>query len=122
MATRYWVGGTGTWDTTTTTNWSASTGGTGGASVPTSTDSVIIDTSSGTGTITCTGGVCLDLTVTATQAIILGAASSTLSVYGSLTYPSGGSFSASTNSWTTTFAAIATSKTITTNGKTLSAI
>ena len=41
--TRYWVGGTGTWDATTTTNWSATSGGAGGASVPTSADNVIFD-------------------------------------------------------------------------------
>jgi hypothetical protein len=122
MATRYWVGGSGTWDTTTTTNWSTASNGAGGASAPTSADNVIIDTSSGTGTITCTAGVCNNLTVTATQAIILGAASSTLSVYGSLTFPSGGSFSASTNSWTLTFAGTTTGLTITTNGKSLSTI
>ena len=33
MANRYWVGGTGNWDATTT-NWSASSGGAGGASSP----------------------------------------------------------------------------------------
>ena len=121
MANRYWVGGTGTWDTTTTTNWSATTGGAGGASAPTSADSVVIDTSSGTGTITCTAGVCLDLTVTATQAIILGAASSTLSVYGSLIFPATGSFSVISSS-TITFASTTTGKTITTNGKSLGGI
>ena len=119
MATFYWVGGAGTWNTSTTTNWASSTGGAGGAGVPTSADNVIIDTLSGTGTITCTAGVCNDLTVTASQAIILGAASSTLSIFGSMTLPSGGSFSASTNSNTITFAATTTGKTITTNGKTL---
>jgi hypothetical protein len=46
--TRYWVGGTGTWDATTTTNWSTSSGGAGGASVPTSLDAVVFDTSSST--------------------------------------------------------------------------
>lgn len=46
--TRYWVGGTGTWDATTTTNWSTSSGGAGGASVPTSLDNVIFNTSSST--------------------------------------------------------------------------
>lgn len=46
--TRYWVGGTGTWDATTTTNWSTSSGGAGGASVPTSLDDVVFDTSSST--------------------------------------------------------------------------
>lgn len=52
MATRFWVGGTGTWDASTTTNWSASTGGAGGASVPGSSDDVTINASSGAGTIT----------------------------------------------------------------------
>lgn len=122
MATRYWVGGAGTWDTTTTTNWSASSGGASGASAPLSTDDVIIDTSSGTGTITCTAGVCNNLTVTASQAIILGAASSTLAISGNLSLPSGGSFSANTSSNTITFAATSTGKTITTNGKALSAV
>ena len=46
--TRYWVGGTGTWNTTNTTNWSASSGGGGGASIPTSLDNVVFDTSSST--------------------------------------------------------------------------
>jgi hypothetical protein len=51
-ASRYWVGGTGTWDASDTTNWSASSGGAGGASVPDATDTVIVDANSGTGTIT----------------------------------------------------------------------
>ena len=46
--TRYWVGGTGTWDASTTTNWSTSSGGAGGASVPTSLDAVVFNTSSST--------------------------------------------------------------------------
>jgi hypothetical protein len=114
--TRYWVGGTGTWDTLTKTNWSTTSGGDGGASAPAFNDNVIIDASSGTGTITITGGVCNDLTVTASQAIILGAAGSTLSVFGNLSFPSGGSFDVNT---TLTFAATSTGKTITSNGKTL---
>jgi len=52
MASRFWVGGTGTWDASTTTNWSATSGGAGGASVPTTTDDVTINASSGAGTIT----------------------------------------------------------------------
>ena len=35
MADRYWVGGAGTWNTTSTTNWSTASGGSSGASVPT---------------------------------------------------------------------------------------
>lgn len=50
MANRYWVGGSGTWDTSDTTNWSSSSGGAGGASAPTSADGVIFDGNSGSGT------------------------------------------------------------------------
>jgi len=54
--TRYWRGGSGTWDVTTTTNWSATSGGSGGASVPTSADAVVFDTMSNATayTVTCT--------------------------------------------------------------------
>jgi hypothetical protein len=48
MANRYWVGGTGTWDDTDTTNWSATSGGAGGASAPTTADTIFFDTNSGT--------------------------------------------------------------------------
>ena len=117
-ADRYWVGGTGTWNTSSTTNWAISSGGTAGASAPAFNDSVTIDANSGTGTITCTAGVCNNLTVTASQAITLGASSSTLSIYGNLSYPSGGSF-VSFNGITFTFAATSTGKTITTNSRQL---
>lgn len=54
--TRYWRGGTGTWDATTTTNWSDTSGGSGGFSVPTSADAVIFDSASNATayTVTCT--------------------------------------------------------------------
>jgi len=45
MATRYWVGGSGSWNATT--NWSATSGGAGGASIPISTDDVVFDANSG---------------------------------------------------------------------------
>lgn len=48
MATYYWVGGPGTWDSTAT-HWSLTSGGAGGAGVPTSTDDVVIDAASNTG-------------------------------------------------------------------------
>lgn len=47
MAARYWVGGSGTWDTTSTANWSATSGGAGGASAPTSADDVFFNAASG---------------------------------------------------------------------------
>lgn len=50
MAARYWVGGTTqTWNPTNTTPWSTVSGGSGGASVPTSSDDVYFDNSSGLG-------------------------------------------------------------------------
>jgi hypothetical protein len=52
MANRYWVGGTGTWDTTSTANWSATSGGAAGASAPTAADIAFFDANSGTGTAT----------------------------------------------------------------------
>jgi len=55
MASRFWVGGAGTWDTTDTTHWASVTNGAGGASVPTSTDTVTFDANSGSGTITVNG-------------------------------------------------------------------
>jgi len=48
MADRYWVGGSGTWDGTSTANWSATSGGAPGASAPTTADVVYINNSSGT--------------------------------------------------------------------------
>lgn len=55
-ATRFWVGGTGNWDGSDTSHWSATTGGASGASVPTSSDSVTFDGNSGTtATVTITG-------------------------------------------------------------------
>jgi hypothetical protein len=64
MADRYWVGGGGSWSSTT--KWSATSGGASGASVPTATDNAIFDANSGSGNFTVTLGVsqtCLDLRV-----------------------------------------------------------
>lgn len=43
MANRYWVGGSGNWNYSNTANWSTVSGGGGGASVPSTSDDVIID-------------------------------------------------------------------------------
>ncbi len=55
MADRYWVGGTANWDGTAGTKWATSSGGTGGASVPTSADDVFF-TNLSTGTCTISAG------------------------------------------------------------------
>lgn len=49
---RYWVGGTAAWDGTAGTKWAASSGGTGGFSVPTAANAVFFDGNSGSGTVT----------------------------------------------------------------------
>ena len=55
MADRYWVGGTASWDGTAGTKWATTSGGTGGASVPTSADDVFF-TNLSTGTCTIASG------------------------------------------------------------------
>ena len=120
MANRYWVGGTGNWDTTTT-HWSATSGGAGGATVPTAADSVFFDANSGsnfTVTINTASRVCLDLTVSGTTGMTL-AGTQTLAISGNLALPSTGL--TWTYSGTVTLNAT-TTKTITTNGKSLSSI
>jgi hypothetical protein len=71
MASRFWVGGTGTWDAVTTTHWAASSGGAGGQTVPGSGDAVTFDGSSGGGTVT------VNTTITVQQ-IVCGAFTGTL--------------------------------------------
>lgn len=65
MADRYWVGGTASWDSTAGTKWATTSGGAGGASVPTTSDNVFFDAASGTVTATVVGTAsCLALNFT----------------------------------------------------------
>jgi len=121
MADRYWILGTGTWDSTTTTNWSASSGGAGGASVPTASDNVFFDANSnvGTGAFTVTMAnsprVCNNFTASGLDGTMtLAGTSIGLTVSGSLTFQAT-NFSR-TYTGTTTFNATTTGKTVTTNG------
>ena len=117
MANRYWVGGAGTWDTTTTTNWSAASGGTGGASVPTSADSVFFDSGSGSpGSITCVGILnCLDLTVSVSGWTIT-SGTATFNIKGSLLLNSGTTWSGTVTGSSIVFTSTLWGNTITTNG------
>lgn len=118
MADRYWVGGSGTWGTGSTTNWSATSGGAGGASYPTSADNVIFDQAA-TYTVTCNGlgGSssinCANLTVTAGTVTFAVTSSPVVNVYGSFTLRAGGTWSSSLPIF---FKATSTGHTITTNG------
>jgi hypothetical protein len=118
VANRYWVGGAGTWNTVSTTNWSASSGGASGASVPTAADSVIFD-QAGTYTVTMTGALlCLDFTVSLGTVTFATGTSPTLAVTGSMTLLIGTVWS---STGAITFNATTTGKTVTTNGTTISA-
>lgn len=118
MATLYWVGGSGTWDASSAANWSASSGGAGGAGVPTLADDVVFNAASNATDYTVTlgtGAVCADWTV-AGPAVgnVTFAGTSGVSVHGSLLWPAAGMVKSYTG--TTTMAATATGKTVTTNG------
>lgn len=115
MADRYWVGGTGNW--TDTARWSTSSGGPGGASVPTSSDNAFFNGSSGTGVATAQPGsnncAALDCTgYTGTLAL-----NGSLSVFGNLTFSSGMTFTPGTQS-ITVYAPTSTTVTVTSAGKT----
>lgn len=109
MADRYWVGGTGTWDGATKTNWSATSGGAGGASAPTSADNVFFNSLSNATayTVTVTGTAsCADMTMVGPlSGNVTWAGSGTLNIAGSITvaatgitrtYTGGITFSATT--------------------------
>lgn len=121
MASRFWVGGTGNWDASTTTNWAATSGGAGGQSVPTSVDNVTFDTLSNTIAYTVTitaSAVCANLVVGGPLVGNLTlAGSQALAVWGNLTLPASGL----TRTYTGVITLSATSGTqvITTNGVTL---
>jgi hypothetical protein len=136
MATYYWVGGSGTWDATSTTNWASSSGGSGGAGVPTTADDVIFDANSniGTGTFTVTVGgtvsapsVCNNFTTGGAGGALDGAMTLALGstgyvdCYGSMTWPAT-NFSITLSGAFTTgirFRGTATGRTFTTNGVTI---
>jgi len=115
MANRYWVGGTAAWDGTAGTKWSATSGGAGGASVPTTSDDVFFDASS-TGTVTISTGNTGAQSVNCTGFTGTLAGSAALTVVNSYTLSAGMTY---TYSGTLTFTR---SGTLTTAGKSLSSI
>ena len=137
MADRYWVGGAGTWDATTTTNWSATSGGAGGASAPTSSDNVIFDANSNTlllpFTVTVTGtsvapAACLDFSTGGAGGALDGAmtltmgATAVLDCYGSMALPASNFVFSITAGAIIAFKATTTGKTITPNGVSFGAL
>lgn len=116
MANRYWVGSSGNWSSTS--QWSTSSGGASGASVPTSADNAIFDANSNATAYTVTidaAANCADLNFShapSSSGTITWAGSQTMNVYGSVTLLAG-----MTRTFTGTINLLATSaKTITNAG------
>ena len=127
MADRYWILGAGTWDSTNTANWSDTSGGTGGFSVPTAADNVYFDANSNVGvtaftvTMANTPRVCNDFTAAGLDGTMtLAGTSIGLTVSGSLTFQATNFTRSYTG--TTTFNATTTGKTVTTNGVVLATV
>jgi hypothetical protein len=92
---RYWVGGTGTWDASDTTHWSATNGGAGGASVPTDSTDVYFNANSNTGTsaftVTVTGNMpCFKFTVSGLDGALTFGGSGRIYIYGDFSSPASG--------------------------------
>lgn len=89
MANRYWVGGTASWDATAGTKWATTSGGAGGASVPTTADDVFFDANSGTNTVTVltSAASCKNLNFTGFTGTF--ASSVTTQIYGDVTFVAG---------------------------------
>ena len=117
MANRYWVGGSGLWSSLGSTKWATTSGGAGGASVPTASDNVFFDANSGASVVTIEGTrACLSLDATGFTGILDGINTPNLQVYENLTFGSGMTVA---NSLTRVSFLGVGSFTITTNGKSL---
>ena len=125
MANRYWVG-TGSWTSSNTTNWSASSGGTTGASVPTSIDDVFFDSSSGTcsigNNVTCRSINCAGFAGTIVEGTGQFGLSIYLSIYGSITLSSTMSVALSSGSFIWYMRGGSGTYQIDTKGKTISTL
>lgn len=122
MATYYWVGGNGNWNNVSTANWASSSGGAGGAGVPTSADNAIFDTLSNATAYAVTVGtnaVAADITIAGPAAgnvtITSGSGSAVINCYGSWTNAATGVAFSTTSGAAINFLATSTGKTITTN-------
>lgn len=125
---KYWVGGTATWDATAGSKWATSSGGAGGAAIPTSSDDVCFDSGSGAVTVTASSSsVARDLNFVGPDAspteftgTFTIPASTTIVVSGSLSLSSSMTLTGgSTSTSNFTMNATTTGHTVTTNGKTI---
>lgn len=101
MATYYWVGGTGTWTSVNTANWSLSSGGASGAGPATAADDVVFDSASNAIGYTVTvgsGAVCKNITIAGpTLGSVTVAGNSTWGIYGGFVFPATGAIWSNTS-------------------------
>jgi hypothetical protein len=115
MPDRYWVGGTASWDGTAGTKWSATSGGPGGETVPTTADAVFFtNLSTGTCTIATGNTGAASINCTGFAGTITGTAA--ITVAGSVTLVAAMTY---THTGTMTFTGTGT---LTTAGKTFSGV
>lgn len=95
MATKYWVGGTGTWNGTSATNWSLTSGTMTATTAPGSTDDVIFDSGSNATSYvvtTTSAAVCRSFTVSGpASGTVTFAGTGAPRVYGSILFSTPGS-------------------------------
>lgn len=123
MAAKFWVGGgTNTnWNSSPTTNWANSSGGTGNQTAPATGDDVTFDGSSGSAGSNWNTAISLNsLVCTGSKNTVSGVAAITISG-GNFALP-GGAGSTYSHSGTITFTGTTGTQTITSNGKTFSAL
>lgn len=122
MADRYFIGGSGAKNWNDTANWSTSSGGSGGASVPTSSDNVYFDALSLSDTCTLTLDAevnCLDLDMTGLdESLIITSSVYCMNIYGSMILNS--NFTATFSGTAYLYFKATTSETITSNSATQS--
>jgi hypothetical protein len=124
-STRYWVGGTGNWSSTT--KWSTSSGGASGAAVPRSHDDVIFDSASNATAYTATvdavtGGIRMkSLTIAGPLSgnVTLAGSAAMVGIHGNVTLPATGLTRTYTGNMT--LSSNSTGLTFTTNGIVLAA-
>lgn len=92
---RYWVGGSGTWNSTSTAHWSVASNGPPGASLPTANQPAVFDDGSGTNPVITLSGTIVtgDLDITYPGITFTGSGPS-LSVFGNLNISSGTTWTA----------------------------
>jgi len=120
MALRYWVGGTNTWNATAGTKWSATSGGAGGASVPTTADDVFFDANSGNAATVVTLGINTSvLSINFTGYVGTFTFGGSITVSGTVTLGTGTTYTTSGAVTTYSLNASATGMTLVSNGKIL---